>query len=78
MDDLRAPATNLENGEEWITKYRAALDAAVIEHTRSARYRAALEDFLRLAVSTVQKTAQRWVRAVLARARTAQSRLNLF
>jgi hypothetical protein len=51
------------NNEEWIAKYRAALDATPIHRSHTRRFRAALNDFFRAVAYYLGKLADEWMSA---------------
>jgi hypothetical protein len=61
------------NNEEWIAKYRAALDAALIQQSRTLRLRAALNHFSRVVASYLGQLVDEWMSAQWL---TASSQLN--
>ena len=51
------------DNEEWIAKYRAALDATLMQQSRALRFRAALNHFYRVVASYAGKLVDEWMSA---------------
>jgi len=78
MDDRQAHATSLESGEDWIVKYRAALNSDLSQRAPASRYREAFNEFARVFIPAASRVVG-WARAILEKGRTTvQSRLSPF
>jgi hypothetical protein len=60
MNTCKTPTTNIE--EEWIVKYRAALNAAPIKRSHAARLRATWSHACSIMLSYSVKVIDKWIR----------------
>jgi hypothetical protein len=58
---MNAPHDLQQSNEEWIAKYRAALDATLSQQSRMLRFRAALSHFCGVVASHLGKLAGEWM-----------------